>query len=30
MLGPFIIGLTGLTLSKEDIERIQNPITDCP
>ncbi|EDM84042.1 beta-N-acetylhexosaminidase [Limnobacter sp. MED105] len=25
MLGPFIIGLTGLTLSKEDIARIQNP-----
>ncbi|HEX4842208.1 MAG TPA: beta-N-acetylhexosaminidase [Limnobacter sp.] len=25
MLGPFIVGLTGLTLSKEDIEHIQNP-----
>jgi beta-N-acetylhexosaminidase len=25
MLGPFIIGLSGLTLSKEDLERIKNP-----
>ncbi|HEX4879249.1 MAG TPA: beta-N-acetylhexosaminidase [Limnobacter sp.] len=25
MLGPFIVGLTGLTLSQEDIEHIQDP-----
>lgn len=25
MLGPFIVGLTGLTLSQDDIERIKNP-----